>query len=343
MIYVFNISELTPVDGSPFTDSDLDDVPFICLPSRSFESSVQSEMHRAAAEAVHEATHIFNHCHRPPHLVNSKAWDWMDEALAVFMETHLIPGNHDHMRFLRNWIEMPEVPLDDWSARYQAGMFVYYLEKCAPELVNKLWTDSLPNENPIQAISRLLPIVTLTDQNFVSHTPGTHDLFASGYCLDSYFLWDHNCASLAPELFVRYGERSVTESFVMRPGKVESSGFHRLDHLACRYFRFYLRGEVTGLRVEVRAEDGQQIAPLKAELAIANADMQKDKVVALLPKPVDGSENTQILTAEINQLSRDALDHLVLVVTNCGTRAARANTRYEHDDNRRFEVVVTAI
>ncbi len=342
-IYVFNISELTPVDGSPFTDTDLDDVPFICLPSRSFEPSVQDELHRAAAEAVHEATHVFNYRHRPRYHLHSKPWDWLDEALAVFMETHLIPGNHDHLRFLRNWIELPEVSLDDWSARYQAGMFIYYLEKRAPGLANKVWVESLPTEDPIKALSRLLPETTKTDDVFVSHDPEVQDLFASGYCMDSYFLWDHNSASLAPELFVRYGERSVTESFVLRPGELESSGSQSLDHLACRYFRIYLKGDATKLRVEVRAHNSQTIAPLKAELAIVNSELRREKnAIALRPASVDAGKSDQILTAEVNQISCDNTDHVVLVVTNCGTRATQPNARIEHDDGRLFEVRVSA-
>ncbi len=342
-IYVFNISELTPFDGSPFTDTDLNDVPFICLPSRSFEPSMQDEMHRAAAEAVHEATHVFNYRHRPRYHLHSKPWDWLDEALAVFMETHLIPGNHDHLRFLRNWIEMPEVPLDDWSARYQAGMFIYYLEKCVPGLANKVWVESLLTEDPIKAFSRLLPETTRSGDVFVSHAPDVHDLFASGYCMDSYFLWDHNSASLAPELYVRYGERSVTESFVLRPGQHESSGSQLLDHLACRYFRFYLKGNVTNLQVEVRADKSQTISPLKAELAIVNSELRRERnAIALRPELVETGRPAQILTAEINRISCETTDHVVLVVTNCGTRPTQPNSRIEHDDGRLFEVRVSA-
>jgi hypothetical protein len=135
-VYVFDISELIPADGSPFTSS-ADSTPFICLPAGSYEPSPQAELHRAAAEAIHEATHVFNHRERPLGGPNSGPWEWVDEALAVLMEITLIPGNQDHFRFLKNWVEIPEVPLDNWAARYQAGLFACYLEKKLPGFLNR--------------------------------------------------------------------------------------------------------------------------------------------------------------------------------------------------------------
>lgn len=342
-IYVFDISELIPGDGSPFAAVTREGIPFVCLPARSFEPSAQSEMLRAAAEAVHETTHLFNAREQALRGAYAGLWYWFDEAIAVFMETHLIPGNHDHFRFLKNWIDIPETPLDDWGARYQAGMFIYYLEKRLPRFANRVWQELCPGEGPIEAIARLLPEATSERTTFLSHDPDCRDWFASGYCLDSYFLSDHTCAALAPELYIRFGGRAITESFVLRPGEQKVSGLNRLNHLACRYFRIYLRDAVTVLRIQIRAMDGKPVAPLKAELAAVNAELRRDALFApLRPPHSDTTATARQLSTEVSQAEFGAMDHLVLVITNCGTRAAKVNDRIEHDDGRQFEISVSA-
>lgn len=341
-VYVFDISELILADGSPFT-SVLDGKPFICLPAGSFEPSPQAELHRAAAEAIHEATHVFNHHDHPLGGPHSGPWEWVDEALAVFMEITLIPGNQDHFRFLKNWVEMPEVSLDNWAARYQAGLFACYLEKKLPGFLNRVWLEFKPRELPLEAMKRLMP----AGYKFVSHQPDERDLFASGYCLDSYFLWDHANDWFAPELRARFGERAVSESYILRPGLRKSREKEEepwvLDHLACRYFRITLKGEVKNLRVEVQSEEGQ-IAPLKAELAVVTDDMQPGKVTSLRPVAIAGEKEPSLLSLElpVATLDYDKADHLVLVVSNCGTRAATVKRNQPNDDNRKFRVIVTA-
>lgn len=337
-VYIFEISELMPGDSSPFIHANAEKIPFICLPSRSSEPSAQSEMQCAAAQAIHEATHVFNFREQVTRHGDRRRWHWLDDGLAVFMETHLIPGNHDHFRFLKNWLDEPELPLDHRWAGYQAGLFVAYLEAQQQGLANKTWLQDGRAGGPVETLMGLLPL----GRKFVSHHPDERDLFASGYCLDSYFFWDHTCASLAPELFARFGERAVTESFALRPGFADVSPNHRLDHLACRYFRFYLKAEVSHLQIELRAEGEQPIAPLKAELAVVKPEMQRGDVVALRSKSAGGELSDRILSVELNQLAPNHLDHLVLVVTNCGTRAAQPNTTISSDDNRRFAVAVAA-
>ncbi len=341
-IYVFDISELIPADGSPFTSA-ADNTPYICLPTGSYEPSTRAELHRAAAEAIHEAMHVFNHRERPLGGLHSGPWEWVDEALAVLMEITLIPGNHDHFRFLKNWVELPEVPLDNWAARYQAGLFACYLEKKLPGFLNRVWLEAKPKEPPLKAMERLLPL-DKGFEKFVSHRPDERDLFASGYCLDSYFLGDHSNDWFSPELCARFGERAVSESFIMHPGQQESSGGWQLDHLACRYFRITLKGAVESLRVEVQSEEGQVIAPLKAELAVVTDEMRQGKVQPLRPLPADGMGETTRLALELSaaELDYDKADHLVLVVSNCGTREATVKRDKPYDDKRGFRINVSA-
>src|SRR5262249_44319730 len=95
------ICDLSMMGGGPFTTRDADHVPFISLHSRSYEPMNDAAMRRAAAEAVHEGTHVFNYTQRPlDDDTYSSWWEWYDEGLAVLMESWVLPGNRDHFRFL---------------------------------------------------------------------------------------------------------------------------------------------------------------------------------------------------------------------------------------------------
>jgi hypothetical protein len=192
-------------------------------------------------------------------------------------------------------------------------------------------------------MERLLP-VDKRFEKFASHHPDERDLFASGYCLDAYFLGNHNNDWCTPELRARFGERAVSESFIVRPGQQESSAGWQLDHLACRYFRIALKGEVEKLQVEVESEGDQTIAPLKAELAVVTDEMRQGKVWALRPLPAGGAKETTRLSLElpVAELEYDKADHLVLVVSNCGTREATVKRDKPHDDKRKFRLTVCA-
>lgn len=334
-VYVFDVSEIISADGSPFASATRDGNPYICLPSRSFEPSPQAEFHRAEAEAVHEATHVFNFRERPHTDIYSGAWEWVDEAIAVYMETHLIPGNHDHFRFLKNWVDMPEVSLDDWSARYQSGVFACYLENKMPGLLNRLWVESRREERPFDVLSRLAS----PDRPFSSSDPGAQDLFSSGYCMDSYFLMEEENDWLTPQLHARFGERALTESHrVTAGGKQAVSEEWTLNHLACRYFRILLKDRPEKLRVEVRITDEKGIQPVKAELAAVQEDGRRGRV---FPLRQDSATNASTLSLDLpRNVIRDT-DHFILVVSNCGIRSRQVRRSIDHDDDRRFQVLVS--
>jgi len=313
-------------------------VPFIVLSSRSNEPTTQAELYRAAAEAVHEATHLFNFREHPMNDPNSKAWEWFDEGIAVLMETLVASGNTDYFRFLMNWIDMPEVSLDDPKGKYQAGMFVRYLSKrLGVGFVNDVWTQSLVDETPLQTIARLIP----SGQTFISPDPTVSDIFASGYCIDPYFMWDHDCAGLAPDIILRYGERAVTESLVLRRGSEETiDGL--LNHLACRYYRFYLRGDVSRLRLSLYITDAPQATPLKAEVAVVTREKCRKVVEPLLPTAPVPAGVAGKLSVTLNTDDSEEIDHLVLVVSNCGLRAARSQKGGPHDDKKPYVIEAAA-
>lgn len=324
------------LDDSPFTAYDRDYIPYIVLSCRSNEPTTQAELHRAAAEAVHEGTHLFNYKKRPMHDLNSEAWVWLDEGLAMLMEMLVAPGNPDYFRFLTNWIDMPEMSLDDPDAHYASGMFVRYLsKKMGCEFVNDVWMKSKPQETPLETLERLMP----EGQRFISANPDDDDLFASGYCIDPYFIWDHGHPGVAPDVFLRYGERAISEScFLKAQANSEIQGF--LDHLACRYYRFFLRSDVRSLEIVFDPLESACETPFKAEIVAITKEREREKRF-LLRGPEDGNDASQKLSVSLNNLDPDVLDHLVLVVSNCGMRSQLQGLRL-HDDKKEYRIVASA-
>src|SRR2546423_2084284 len=173
VVHVLDTSKLNITGG--FTDQDTQGVPYIVLPCGIDEPTIQGELQHAAADALHQATHLFNARERPLRAFNVSTWLWMHEAMAVFMETIVMPENQDYFRFLKSWIDMPQVSLDNHQAGYQASMFIRYLSaKLGLEFVSKVWAESRPNETPLEAFIRLMP----PGQKFSSPDPDDSDIFA---------------------------------------------------------------------------------------------------------------------------------------------------------------------
>jgi hypothetical protein len=220
-------------------------------------------------------------------------------------------------------------------------MFLYYLaKKLGPEIVNKIWTMSDKKENPLQAIERIL--MQETGCKFVSPSPNDDDIFASGYCMDSYFLQDVTNAGYIRNIFLRHGERAVSESLYLSLDE-EQAVEDGLDHLACRYYRIYPESQVTNLKVRLLIPEDQGPSTLKAELAVVTKQMKRDSVYKLYLVPRSASSKNFIqLFAEINQIALNDIDHFVLVVSNCGTRGAQRNPYIEHDDGKQYRIIVKA-
>jgi hypothetical protein len=324
------------LDNSPFTAHDRNEIPYIGLSCRSNEPTTQAELHRAAAEAVHEGTHLFNYRERPMHDPNSDVWEWFDEGLAVLMEMLVASGNPDYFRFLMDWIDVPEMSLDDPEGHYQAGMFIRYLgKKMGLEFVNKVWMQSEIQESPLEAIKRMMP----SSQKFISADPNDRDLFASGYCIDPYFVWDYASSSVAPDVFLRYGERAISESKLLSADSPEEiTG--ELNHLACRYYRFFLKGDVTRVQLDFKVADPNNTTPFKAEVAVVTKD--KRRIAGRYLYPVESETGVAShLSTVLDGFDLDDIDHLVLVVSNCGTRTLRQAMGKDNDDQKQF--VITAL
>lgn len=325
---------IIPGGGSPFTALDRNDVPYIWLPGRTGEPRGPAELEWAMAVAIHEAVHLFNCRQRPLHDVNTANWNWFDEAMAIFIEAWLIPDNFDHYRFFGDWIALPHLSLDTPGAGYQAGRFAHYLsKKFNVEFVNRVWTESEPEEAPLEALERL---ALEKGEVFISSSPHVRDIFASGYCLDSWFLNDPESLFYSPELFERFGERALSESFELGPCD-EASTEDTLDHLACRYYRFYLSDGASTFHIELRSVP----APFKAELAVVIGERRR-LVVPLRSAGGDESGVETALAADLDRIGEYKPDYLLLVVTNCGARAAQINQAIEHDDVKSYIIEAKA-
>ncbi|HMG73136.1 MAG TPA: TIR domain-containing protein [Pyrinomonadaceae bacterium] len=323
------------VESAPFTSTDLQMVPYICLPSGNNEPTNKAELDRAAAEAVHEAVHIFNYRERPFHDSYSGAWEWYDCALASFVETIVLPENVDYLRFVDDWIRKPESPLDELDIKNQGFVFIQYLaNRMGLDFVNRVWTEALRKESPLDAIARMLP----NEQRFVSYEPHHKDIFGSGYCMDSYFFDDSSSKCYMPRAFERYGSRAVAESILLG-GEDTKTITDSIDHLACKYYRLCLKDGVQKKQIRLYLKTAGSAAPLKAEATVVKSNGQRLFTESLRMKPAEDATGGEQLISNISLSSSDT-DHVILVVSNCGLRSAQ--NADEHDDNRKFEIIISA-
>lgn len=323
-------------DEDPTTGYDDNNFPCILLSSRHDEPTTHGELLRAAAEAVHEATHAFTFTHRPHYETSSKPWIWFDEGLAVLMETLVSAGNPDYFRFLRNWIDAPEISLDDPDEKYQSGIFLGYLHRrLGPDFIKEVWTKSDIGEGPIEALERMSLGRDLT---FLSPDPNVKDIFGSGYCVDPFFMWDHRSISLAPDIFFRFGERAISHSFGLASGTIAGVKDGFLDHLSCRYYRFNLLPNVKKVKIDMLVDDPCDLTMLKAEVAIVDSDKQRESVVALQRAGKSEGQTQGLLSVDIQVAG--GVDHLVLVVSNCGKRFHGNGS--QNNDGKAYTIRATA-
>jgi len=322
------------VNSAPFTATDLQMVPYICLPSGNNEPTHAAELDRAAAEAVHEAVHVFNYRERPFHDVHSQAWEWYDCALASFIETIVLPENVDHLRFVDDWVRKPEKPLDEGDMRNQGFVFIQYLaNRMGLDFVNQVWTQAVQEESPLDALARMLP----NGKVFASPEPDDQDIFGSGYCVDSYFFGDSSSKCYMPRAFARYGNRAVSES-VLLSGEETKTITDSLDHLACKYYRLALTDDCQKKQMRISLRTAGSIAPLKAEVAVVKASGERLFTESLRMTDSEDSTGGEQLFCRL-PLPWTETAHVILVVSNCGLRSGMKAD--EHDDNREFEIIAS--
>jgi hypothetical protein len=326
------------------------------LPVRNGEPLWEVELAQALTTLVHELVHALNMQVLPlarldiPILPDRerllKNWEWLDEGMAVAAEAAFaagqlelrakgdqsaLPMNNDWLRWALHWVDYPELSLNDGKMVYQSSFFVRYLERRmgGPQFVHDVWAESVrvwdtptPYDcTPLAALEKLC-----RKRNLVFCSRDSPDIFAAGYCFDSYFLNEPGSFGYEPDVFRRFRERAVTRTWRMENSNEWPNGphaMHALAGLACRYFRFTPPRQSGRLEVRISPAPGQSIRNLKAELVLAyklpsgDGHSRRDANgsvtrVTLVEQPSVTGE----LVGAVDNFSM-ACNHAALVVTNC--------------------------
>lgn len=320
----------------PYTQDD-ENGPFIVLPSRSLEPWLQAALHRAEIEAVHEATHAFTMSLRSYGLADFSKWEWFHEATAIYMEDLVYGGKLDSLRYAVEWVDAPERPLDHEDGKYQSGFFARYLaRRFGRDLVVNVWKAG-PYVEPLQAVES-------GGKPTSSAAPLRTAPVFGDYAHDSYFLWDSQCAGFESDVFLRFGQRALTEAFVITPpNSATSTG--TVDHLACRYYRI---GVARGFGVEATVEihnAARDTDGFRCFLSVSRTDHHRGKFEEL--RPVAETFGLRKLSASIEAVDLTTAESVVLTIANCGTRAdPESNVLYDyvdHDDRRHYRIEVRCV
>lgn len=291
--------------------------PYILLPCRTARATLNEELRWAEATAAHEATHVFNLS------VNAtNGWKWLDEGMAVFMEKEAYGRNPEYLSFGLEWTDRPDFPVDHDAVNYQAFLFVRYLvDRLKKGFLSKLWSGANGTfATAIEALDSLVP-KKLKGLPFADATKP--DLFASGYCMDSYFTW--HTTGFARDVHARHRERAISDSFELKPGETRSAT-GVLWHLSCRYYRIRPAGGATAVRVELKSAG----LFIKVEAAGATASGKSGNAI-------------QLLLGQPEPLVFDGLDHIALVVTNCGIKGATNGPPSDPEDLQAYSVSVCGL
>jgi hypothetical protein len=334
-VYVFDVAQ-TFISDFPITvPDDKSDTCYICLPSGNNVPMIEHALYRAEAEALHEGMHAINNTVRPLKDFYTTAWVWFDEATAVYFEIEVLGANPDSLMFGKDWIDSPETSLDSAAGQYQAGIFAHYLARCTDaDFISYVWTRAERTETPVEALTRLL---SERGHVLVSANPDVQDLFASGYCMDAYGPRFAALGRFEYALQERYGHRAVEHSLDVQCGTLRQCE-GKLDHLACRYYRLYLPALFNTLRVALHLLGEREVAPLKVEVAPIAEDSATNRRWPLRNPPHPGADASSHLELELSCQDIPTCDHLVVVVTNCGTRPDRGRRNVEHDDAIEYQL-----
>jgi hypothetical protein len=323
--------------------------PFMGLPVRRSDPSREAERGYFDAVAVHELSHVFGMWilpHRRMGDANENpdseiaTWIWLDEGIATASETKVLPASNDWLRYAMPWLDHPELSLTDGSAWYQAAFFVRYVEARVFAKTRKsdfsfrvweqaasVWksVDGGGTPRALSALDALALSLAKHKIQFCSSNPEIGDFFASGYCMDSYFLWDPASPGFEPLVHERYpGGRGIAKSWDVRNRGCFPDGGHRLPHLACRYFRIFPTDSPAQITVSVAVSESDG-CELKAELACA-LPKTKNRGWRRRFVKTPSKSGYRLDIEHVAPLSREDCDHLVLVVVNCALNSGGHTT-----------------
>ena len=334
--------------------------PVILLPSRSRDTTFETELETLRATIAHELAHVFNARHRwaRRRVGNArqdqysfwKEWTWLNEGLAVRAERLVFPASREWFRLVCEWVDRPEVPLD--HSGYAAGMFAHYLaiwgvRHGIEQLPARLWTPSTaasdssipPLDFPFRGSDESIPA---TIPRIFNELKVSFEDFFLEYCSDGWFIADDKVWTEGlHEVGLRFHERGLSGSSDLRQGqrRIEDPNFPTqvsLDHLACRYFRFIVSDPLGAVSLVVTISE-ETPAHLRATISLATrrTACRQFAPVELHPEP----DNPRVLRARVDGIDPKATGSLILTVANCGTRD-RGYALDDHDDERCFSITV---
>ncbi|MCI0664034.1 MAG: DUF6055 domain-containing protein, partial [Acidobacteria bacterium] len=286
-------------------------------------------------------THVFNFRERPYLPSHPEWWTWFDEqrarlwacfdeGLALYLETKVYPRNLDHFRFLKDWVTSPDISLDDQVAYYHFWVFIHFLsQKFGEDFVNDVWMQSKPDETPYQTINRLLAERPQFSE-LVSSSKDRLELLLS-YSGDAYFLCDQASGCYLPQVHKRFSLRAALECLSLRPGQ-QTTAENQIDHLACQYYQIRPEPAVAKVRVELQTNP---LSPIRGEVAIVTNRLRKGDGKIL--QYTDGHDSTK-LVAEVKIPDHQKIDHIILILSNCGVRGATKDPHRPHDDEQRYKL-----
>jgi hypothetical protein len=110
----------------------------------------------------------------------------------------------------------------------------------------------------------------------------------------------------------------------------------KISHLACKYYCLRLKPAAKQSQVQVSLSHAIS-APLKVEAAFVKSNGDRLFVEQLWERVGETTETTRLFT-EFSVSASDA-DHVILVVSNCGTRSSLKTD--QHDDDREYKLLIS--
>ena len=260
------------------------------------------------AAAVHEFAHALEFEYRP-----AESWKWLDDASATAMESIVLPRSVDYYRFLPRWFSHPEESIDskEGDCGYRSALFIKYLvRRFDGRLISRTYEIGRDAGGTKQAMEALAEAIR--ERRCKLASARDEEVFASGYCCDAYFIADPRSLLYDPRLDSRYGDRFITESVDEYPVVLQRTDDF-IDHLGCRYYRFWPQDAASALRVTVKLPTVEARHHLRGELVAVTKSHCRGKQLSL-HRP---SVNANSMTATLTGFTERSVDHAVLVLANC--------------------------